>query len=300
MPERQSTGEDIPARLVAGRCGGRRGRAGHQLLRGDGDDDPRVAGRRRRRAGHPADAGPGGGARDPPPGAPRQDVPGDRPPARARAAVRLGRPAGATLTGGSRWRCSPRSPGWAGWPSRSSTTPRPPTCCRSPAGFVTWVVCLSVLADALRAAERREVQASTADADAVPRAPRRGFLLGAGLMAVGSVGVGRRRPRARQGPAPGRGRAPPAAAAGRERARGAGGGLGRPGGGRPVADPERQVLPDPHRADPAGDRPEGLAAADPRDGRPRGRAHLRRPDGAPVHARPGSPSTACPTRSAVS
>ena len=57
MPERQSTGEDIPARLVARGRGGRHGRARDQLLRGDGDDDPRVAGRRRRRAGHPAHPG---------------------------------------------------------------------------------------------------------------------------------------------------------------------------------------------------------------------------------------------------
>ena len=56
-------------------------------------------------------------------------------------------------------------------------------------GFVTWVVCLSVLTDTLRAAERREEQAAAADPGAVPRAPRRGFLVGAGLMAVASVGV---------------------------------------------------------------------------------------------------------------
>ena len=65
-------------------------------------------------------------------------------------------------------------------------------------GFVTWVVCLSVLTDALRSEERRAARAAAADpgdpgdpGDPVePRRPaRRGFLLGAGLMAVASVGV---------------------------------------------------------------------------------------------------------------
>ena len=59
-------------------------------------------------------------------------------------------------------------------------------------GFVTWVVCLSVLTDALRSEERRAARAAAADpGDRVePRRPaRRGFLLGAGLMAVASVGV---------------------------------------------------------------------------------------------------------------
>ena len=59
-------------------------------------------------------------------------------------------------------------------------------------GFVTWVVCLSVLTDALRSEERRAAPAAAADpaAPVEPRRPaRRGFLLGAGLMAVASVGV---------------------------------------------------------------------------------------------------------------
>jgi DMSO/TMAO reductase YedYZ molybdopterin-dependent catalytic subunit len=54
-------------------------------------------------------------------------------------------------------------------------------------GFVTWVVCLSVLTDALRASERRAATASPVDA--LPGTPRRGFLVGAGVMAVASVGV---------------------------------------------------------------------------------------------------------------
>jgi DMSO/TMAO reductase YedYZ molybdopterin-dependent catalytic subunit len=54
-------------------------------------------------------------------------------------------------------------------------------------GFVTWVVCLSVLTDSLRAAERRAAVA--AEPDGVPTTPRRGFLVGAGVMAVASVGV---------------------------------------------------------------------------------------------------------------
>ena len=52
-------------------------------------------------------------------------------------------------------------------------------------GFVTWVVCLSVLTESLRAAELRE-EDQPADARAVPR---RGFLIGAGVMAAASIGV---------------------------------------------------------------------------------------------------------------
>ncbi len=53
-------------------------------------------------------------------------------------------------------------------------------------GFVTWLICLSILADNLRAAERREQTAPPAEA--APQ--RRGFLLGAGVMLAASVGVG--------------------------------------------------------------------------------------------------------------
>ena len=299
MPERQSTGEDIPARLVARRRGGRRGRARHQLLRGDGDDDPRVAGRRRRRAGHPPDAGPGGGARDPHPGAPRQGVPGDRPADRARAAVRLGRPAGETLlveaAGAVRGDRRARRGGHLGPVRRPGHRPD-----AAPRGFRD-LGRVPVGADR-RPARRGAPRGAGRDGRPGRRTARASARLPARRRADGGRLRRRRgrRPGPRQGPAPGRGVASAAAAAGRDRARGAGRGLGRPGGGRPVADPERHVLPDPHRADPAGDRAEELAAADPRDGRPRARAHLRGPDGASVHARPGSPSTACPTRSAVS
>jgi DMSO/TMAO reductase YedYZ molybdopterin-dependent catalytic subunit len=55
-------------------------------------------------------------------------------------------------------------------------------------GFVTWVVCLSTLADLLRTADARA--AAAAEPDAVQQGTaRRGFLIGAGLMAVASVGV---------------------------------------------------------------------------------------------------------------
>jgi DMSO/TMAO reductase YedYZ molybdopterin-dependent catalytic subunit len=55
-------------------------------------------------------------------------------------------------------------------------------------GFATWVVCLSILADGLRSAERRAVAADpTGGTTSGP--PRRGFLIGAGLMAAASVGV---------------------------------------------------------------------------------------------------------------
>ena len=58
-------------------------------------------------------------------------------------------------------------------------------------GFVTWVVCLSVLTESLRAGERREAarRADGPQTTAETRTPRRGFLVGAGLMAVASVGV---------------------------------------------------------------------------------------------------------------
>lgn len=56
-------------------------------------------------------------------------------------------------------------------------------------GFITWVVCLSILADNLRAAERREDRADPA-AEAQPTPRRRGFLVGAGVMVVASVGIG--------------------------------------------------------------------------------------------------------------
>jgi DMSO/TMAO reductase YedYZ molybdopterin-dependent catalytic subunit len=60
-------------------------------------------------------------------------------------------------------------------------------------GFVTWVLCLSILTESLRSderkAERRAEAAGTAEQDDVGGPPRRGFLLGAGLMVLASVGV---------------------------------------------------------------------------------------------------------------
>jgi DMSO/TMAO reductase YedYZ molybdopterin-dependent catalytic subunit len=71
-------------------------------------------------------------------------------------------------------------------------------------GYVIWVVCLSILTDSLRSADRHGEAAEAAEAaeatgpagpvgpdepDDVRRSPRRGFLIGAGLMAVASVGV---------------------------------------------------------------------------------------------------------------
>ena len=53
-------------------------------------------------------------------------------------------------------------------------------------GFVTWLICLSILADNLRSAERRE--GPTDPVGATPR--RRGFLVGAGVMVAASIGVG--------------------------------------------------------------------------------------------------------------
>jgi DMSO/TMAO reductase YedYZ molybdopterin-dependent catalytic subunit len=55
-------------------------------------------------------------------------------------------------------------------------------------GFLTWLICLSILTDNLRAAERRESR--TGDDAAASTPGRRGFLIGAGVVVVASVGVG--------------------------------------------------------------------------------------------------------------
>ena len=55
-------------------------------------------------------------------------------------------------------------------------------------GFVTWLICLSILADNLRASERRD--ALEAAPAAGTTAKRRGFLVGAGVMLAASIGVG--------------------------------------------------------------------------------------------------------------
>ncbi len=56
-------------------------------------------------------------------------------------------------------------------------------------GYVTWVVCLPILTDSLRSADRGAEAAGPAGPDDVRRSPRRGFLIGAGLIAAASVGV---------------------------------------------------------------------------------------------------------------
>jgi DMSO/TMAO reductase YedYZ molybdopterin-dependent catalytic subunit len=55
-------------------------------------------------------------------------------------------------------------------------------------GYVTWLVCLSVLTESLRRAER-PVTEEPAGGGGVRTGSRRGFLVGAGLMAVASVSV---------------------------------------------------------------------------------------------------------------
>ncbi len=62
-------------------------------------------------------------------------------------------------------------------------------------GFITWVVCLSILADNVRAAERREeaaekVAGEAAREPAAAPSGRRGFVLGAGVMVVAAAGIG--------------------------------------------------------------------------------------------------------------
>ena len=88
---------------------------------------------------------------------------------------------------------------------------------------------------------------------------------------AGRSGLGR----GRGGRPGGRGRAParrgdPSAAQAhrRDRASGARQGQDRPAGSLAVADPERRLLPDPHRDRGADDRAQRLVAADPRPGRP--------------------------------
>ena len=217
----------------------------------------------------------------------RQAVPGRRAPRRARPAVRLGRPARPPVVvaaGGCCWRPSRCSAGVAVAVQHGA---RATDLLPVVVGFVTWVLCLSVLTESLRSDERRPSDG--------PRRPgrrpgrrtrdRRGAAscIGAGLMAVASVGVDVAGQGAGPRPPPGRGVAAAAAAARCQPARSARRGVGRPRRHRAVADAERELLPDPHGADPAGDRAEGLAAAHPRHGRARAGAHLRRPDGAPVH-----------------
>jgi DMSO/TMAO reductase YedYZ molybdopterin-dependent catalytic subunit len=53
-------------------------------------------------------------------------------------------------------------------------------------GFVTWLVCLSILADNLRSAERRDGAGAAVGATS----RRHGFLVGAGVMLAASIGVG--------------------------------------------------------------------------------------------------------------
>ena len=142
---------------------------------------------------------------------------------------------------------------------------------------MTWVVCLSVLTDALRAAERRAAPAPTHGPARTPyrRAPRRGFLIGAGLMAVGLgrawpslgrvLGAGRRQVeearRLLRLPGVSEPEAPAGVSVDLE-------------GVTPWRTPNEKFYLIHTALDPAGDRSEGLAAADPRDGRPRGGAHL--------------------------
>jgi DMSO/TMAO reductase YedYZ molybdopterin-dependent catalytic subunit len=56
-------------------------------------------------------------------------------------------------------------------------------------GVLTWLICLSILTDNLRAAERRDSQATVGQPTGTA-AGRRGFLVGAGVVVVASVGAG--------------------------------------------------------------------------------------------------------------
>ncbi len=143
---------------------------------------------------------------------------------------------------------------------------RPRSTCPILVGFVTWLICLSILADNLRAAERRERPTEARPAGR-PAPQRRGFLLGAGVMLAASVGVG----------VLGR-----VLGAGRRKVEDARALLRLPGVTEPVPPDgvsvglkgiapwetrRRRLLPDRHRDRAARHRADVLAAADPRDGR---------------------------------
>ena len=148
-------------------------------------------------------------------------------------------------------------------------------------GFATWLVCLSLLTEPLRATSSRSAQRRARPTPrrgpaAARHHTRRTFLIRAGVLVVGrgggsaswaawSVAGGgtSRRPAGCCGcPAS---RAPAGARAA------ASIGLRRD---HAVGDADRRLLPDRHRDRRADDRARRLGAADPRDGRPRDRADL--------------------------
>ena len=270
------TCEDLPRRLVAGWARGRFRWVGHQLLRGDGDDHPRVAGRGRRGTRHPADARPGRRARHPVPGSPGQaGAPGGHPDRPGRR-VRVGRPTGPTgvvaarhrVRRGRRRRCR-RGVGAAGG-GRAEL----PAAGRR----VRHLADLPVAADRA-AAPGRAGRGSGSGRSRPGRGPPADP---AWVLDPGRPDRRRRDGRCRGGPgrrrrSPScRGDAPAAAAVRRHGADHPQRGPDRGPRGLDVADAERRLLPDPHRDRGPDDRAEGLAAADPRHGRPRAGADLRR------------------------
>ena len=148
--------------MVAGRARRRAGRARDQLLRRDGDDHPGVAGRRGRRAGHPADAGAGRRA-----GASGSSGTLDKPLLLLGIllllglALRVRRPAGA-----ARWwapasstPCSAARRRASRW--RPSAAPPRSTTCRSRSASSTWLV-VPVAADRAAAPGRARGRAAPA------------------------------------------------------------------------------------------------------------------------------------------
>ena len=231
-------------------------------------DDPRVAGRRGRRAGHQADPRRRRRACDLGPGPLGQAGPGGRHPAPPPRLLRRRRPAGprrvvATRAGVARARRDSVSP-----PSSRSAGAGVVDTLPVLVGLLTWVAVHSALIDALQR-EPPPSGARVARAPGLPHGRRRGR---------GRVrGHRRRGPLRRSRQAPGRGEPPPAAHRRRHPppgpARDLAGGLGH----RALADAQRGLLPDRHHDRAADDRPRGLVAAHPRTGGPRGHADLRRP-----------------------
>ena len=188
---RQSRGEDVPARLVAGRRGRRRGRPRHELLRGDGDDHPRVAGRRRGRGGHPADARPGGRAGHQHPRAPTTSRSWSSVCSSCSCCCSPGPGGWRAGRGGSRCCCSPSSRCSAGSPSRPSAAPGPPTSARRRRLRDLGGVPVDPRRQPARAPSARPSERAAGRDQRRPTRPRRGAGSSSapGVMVVASVGV---------------------------------------------------------------------------------------------------------------
>ena len=214
--EGQSPGEDVPRGVVARRPRRRCRRAGDQLLRGHGDDAARVAGHRGRRTSS-------SGSR---PGPSRTTSSSRSASSTSRCCslgifvvlglrLRVGRPAAPDGPGGRRRRLRRPDADRGGRGARTSAAP-PRRLVPVAVGFVTWLVALSLLTEPLHLRAGRSSDAPRRRGRRPSRCrrrdhTRRGFVIRAGIFAVGAA-VSRRRPGRGSGP-PARGGVPPAAPA---------------------------------------------------------------------------------------